>query len=230
MQFPRIGIRSLAVKKDRTEKAAGTGLGRAALALDRGMAQRREAAEAEIERILAVTLELLSREPAAVPSVSEIVRAAGISNHTLYRFFPSKNELIMAVFEKGVQRAAEWIGAGMVREPEPRQQVRVWVRGLLHQVSGRAVARASRTVVHHLGAAGLSAGAGAEDALLRPVTSLLDEPLRRMGRDPRRDGPYVADVTLGAMRRYLWTDTVPAREDVDRLADFALRGLDTGGR
>ncbi|MFF1732158.1 hypothetical protein [Streptomyces sp. NPDC058247] len=136
----------------------------------------------------------------------------------------------MAVFEKGVQRAAEWIGAGMARELEPRQQVRSWVRGLLHQVSGRTVARTSRTVVRHVDTAGLSAGAGGEDALLRPVTSLLDEPLRRMGCDPRRDGPYIADVTVGALRRYLWTDTAPAPEDVDRLADFVLRGLETGGQ
>lgn len=215
---------------DRTEKAVVTGAGRAALAVDRGMMDRREAVEAEIERILTVTLELLSREAAAVPPVSEIVRAAGISNHTLYRFFPSKHDLIMAVFEKGVQRAAAWIAAGMAREPSPRQQVRVWVRGLLHQVSGRAAARTSRTVIRHLGTAGDSAGAGAEDALLRPVTSLLDEPLRRLGRDPGRDGSYVADLTLGAMRRYLWTDTAPAPEDVERLADFVLRGLDAGLR
>ncbi|MFJ8749035.1 hypothetical protein ACIREO_06840 [Streptomyces sp. NPDC102441] len=118
----------------------------------------------------------------------------------------------------------------MARESSPREQVRAWVQGLLHQVSGRAVARTSRTVIRHLGTAGFPAGADAEDALLRPVTSLLDEPLRRLGRDPDSDGPYVADLTLGAMRRYLWTDTAPAPEDVERLVGFVLRGLDAGLR
>jgi AcrR family transcriptional regulator len=223
-------VQNDSVQNDRTENAFGPGVGRAALAVDRGLTNRREAVEAEIERILAVTLELLSRETAAVPSVSEIVRAAGISNHTLYRFFPSKQDLIMAVLEKGVQRAAEWIAAGMDREVSPRGQVRLWVRGLLHQVSGRAVARTSRTVIRHLETAGLPAGAVAEDGLLRPVTWLLDEPLRRLGRDPGREGAYIADLTLGALRRYLWTDTAPAPEDVERLADFVLRGLGSDPR
>ncbi|MFF5010902.1 hypothetical protein ACFY3G_49975 [Streptomyces phaeochromogenes] len=108
---------------------------------------------------------------------------------------------------------------------EPRRQILAWVRGVLRQVSDTRAARTSRTLVRHLGMAGAVGGDGVEDELLRPVTELLAESLRLLVRDPAIEGPYVADLTLGAMRRFLWTDTAPMRDDVERLGGFVLRGL-----
>ncbi len=188
------------------------------------MARRREAAEAEIDRLLALTLELVAEKAPAIPSVSEIVTAAGISNQTLYRSFPSKDDLIMAVLERGVQRGAERIGDRMAEEPDPRQRILVWVRGVLRQVSDPRSARTSRAVLRHLGLAGANTGSS-EGELLRPITGLLVAPLKELGREPEHKAPYLSDLTLGMMRRHLWSNTEPTPDDAERLARFILRGL-----
>ncbi|BBY33797.1 TetR family transcriptional regulator [Mycolicibacter minnesotensis] len=64
------------------------------------------------QRILAATADVLGRSGTTKLSLSEVASLAGVSRPTLYRWFPSKEELITAfsryerhIFESGMTRA-----------------------------------------------------------------------------------------------------------------------------
>jgi len=66
------------------------------------------------QRILAATAEVLGRNGMTKLSLSEVATQAGVSRPTLYRWFPSKEELVSAfsryerhTFDTGIARATE---------------------------------------------------------------------------------------------------------------------------
>lgn len=198
---------------------------RAARAADRRLERQRASAVDEVDRILGVTLALIEKSAPAIPPVSEITAAAGVSNQTLYRTFGSKDELILAVLERGVLRVAESMQVQMAEFEDPRDQILAWIRIVLRQVSAAAAAETSRSVLGYLHQAG-AVGTANQVELLRPLTTLLAGPLVALERDPVMDGDCVSDLVLGAMRRHLWNATTPSPAEVEALGQFVLRGLD----
>lgn len=200
---------------------------RAARATERRLESQRRSAAEEVDRILEITLGLIERSAPVMPSVSDIVAAAGISNQTLYKTFGSKDELVLAVLERGVLRVAETARARMGEIDDPRDQIRVWVRMVLRQVSAVDAAETSRSVLGYLHQAGAVEGANQAE-LLAPISALVLEPVISLGGD-QVSADCVSDLVLGAMRRQLWTKTVPTREEIDEVAAFVLRGLGAEG-
>ncbi|MER6972141.1 TetR/AcrR family transcriptional regulator [Nocardioides sp. NPDC057767] len=200
---------------------------RAARATERRLESQRRSAAEEVDRILEITLGLIERSAPVMPSVSDIVAAAGISNQTLYKTFGSKDELVLAVLERGVLRVAETARARMGEIDDPRDQIRVWVRMVLRQVSAVDAAETSRSVLGYLHQAGAVEGANQAE-LLAPISALVLDPVISLGGD-QVSADCVSDLVLGAMRRQLWTKTVPTREEIDEVAAFVLRGLGADG-
>lgn len=199
---------------------------RAARATERRLESQRRTAAEEVDRILAITLGLIERSAPAMPSVSEIVAAAGISNQTLYRTFGNKDELILAVLERGVLRVADTTRGRMAEVDDPSEQILAWVRAVLRQVSVVDAAETSRSVLGYLHQTGAVEGANQAE-LLAPISALLLEPVAALGGDAV-DAACISDLVLGAMRRHLWTKTVPTRAEVDHVGAFVLRGLGAG--
>ncbi|MGP3963055.1 TetR/AcrR family transcriptional regulator [Nonomuraea sp. 3N208] len=75
----------------------------------RGAHGRRADARRNISVILDAALTCLARDPDA--SVGEIAKAAGVGRATLYGHFPSRAELVDAVFAQAVQRAERALSA-----------------------------------------------------------------------------------------------------------------------
>jgi AcrR family transcriptional regulator len=196
---------------------------RAAAATERRLAEQRDAVEREVSRILAVTLRLIEASAPAMPSISEIVAAAGISTQTLYRYFGSKDSLILAVLEQGVIRLAEWLEARMARVDEPLAQVAAWVDGILRQVEHTEAAAVSRVVLGNLDKS--AELRGYSGSMLGPVVELLDAPLAAVDRAPHIYGPLVADLVFGTLRRHLWGETVPGPDELQALRDFVTDGI-----
>ena len=165
---------------------------------------------------------------AATISVTEGTAGAGISNQTLYRSFPSKDDLLLAVLEQGTLRVADYLGERMARAKDPREQILAWTRGVLRQVTDTDAAQTSRAVLEPLKKAGESGSGNTSNELLHPLRELLSAPLTELGADPRLDGDCIADLVLGAMRRHLWNGTVPTRAEVEWTGRFVLGGLDAG--
>ena len=69
---------------------------------------RRADAQRNITAILTAAAECLSRDPAV--STSEIAKAAGVGRVTLYGHFPSRAELVDAVFVQAIATGEETLG------------------------------------------------------------------------------------------------------------------------
>ncbi|WP_136313970.1 TetR/AcrR family transcriptional regulator [Actinomyces procaprae] len=83
-----------------------------------GHAPRAVAASALPERILTAAAELVAIHGPQKTTVAEIARAAGVGKGTAYLYWPSKEELLLALL---AHETAAWIGsvrAEVVRDPE----------------------------------------------------------------------------------------------------------------
>ena len=65
--------------------------------------------------------------------VSEIVRAAGLSNQAFYRHFRSKDELLVAVLDKGIRLLGSYLRHRMETAATPEQKIRRWLAGMLRR-------------------------------------------------------------------------------------------------
>jgi AcrR family transcriptional regulator len=89
--------------------------------------QPRSDARRNREAILAAALEALTESPDA--SLNAIAQRAGVANATLYRHFPSREDLVLATYEHEV---AEVVGAAdvLLRERAPLDALSDWVARL----------------------------------------------------------------------------------------------------
>src|SRR6201995_932453 len=97
------------------------------------------------ERLLEVAKEVFSRDGAAA-SLDDIARRAGVGNATLYRHFPTRDDLIEAVYRSEVEKlaAAEQRFAASM---SPLEALRAWMLLFIDHVdSKRLIIPAMETV------------------------------------------------------------------------------------
>jgi len=73
---------------------------------------REQHAQATRERILAAVADLLERDTLEELTVPAVAEASGVSLRTVYRYYPTREELLEA--------AGRWIGDELLRHPYPR--------------------------------------------------------------------------------------------------------------
>lgn len=194
---------------------------RVTAAVERALDARQREATEEVEKILAAAVRVLERSAPAPPRVSDIVAAAGTSNAAFYRYFSGKEELILAVMERGVAMTAEHLRRQMTGHDQPGDKVAAWVRGALDQVGEPRRTARSRAVLGQFAAT----PDGQITALMR---DLLVEPLTAMGAaDPVRDADAVFTTVAGAIRRHAASATQPTAAEVGHLVRFCLAAIDT---
>jgi len=88
---------------------------------------KRSDARRNRDAILAAALEAMTESPDA--SLNAIAKRAGVANATLYRHFPTREELVLAVYEREVQRLIDAAGS-LLQEQAPIDALRSWVEGL----------------------------------------------------------------------------------------------------
>ena len=197
---------------------------RVSAAVSRALGERHREATEDVERILSATVRLMGGTAPDAPRVSDIVAEAGSSNKAFYRYFSSKDELFLAVVERGVAIVVSYLEHQMAKESTPAGKIACWIRGALAQVSDPHLISLSRAAITQM-----TDGAGrrvADSEMLAPLRDLLVEPVSGLGGpDPRRDVDAVFVCTLGMMRRYLGSSRGPDTEDVDHLVRFCLGGI-----
>jgi AcrR family transcriptional regulator len=195
-----------------------------AAAVGRALDERQREATEEVERILAAAVEVMERVAPAPPRVSDIVAEAGTSNKAFYRYFTGKDDLILAVMERGVGLVASYLEHQMSKEEAPAGKVARWVEGVLAQVSEPRLSRASRAVTAQL--ATTAQWRVADEQITRPLHDLLLAPVTALGSaDPKRDTDAVFAAVFGTMRRYLALEAQPGPGDVDHLVAFCLTAI-----
>ncbi len=193
-------------------------------AVHRALDDRQREAVAEVERILAAAVTVLQRSAPDPPRVCDIVAEAGSSNKAFYRYFAGKDDVILAVMERGVAIVGSYLEHQLAKEPTPAAQVECWIRGALAQLSDPHLLSLSRAASTQLA---VSADRPRTDEdILAPLRDLLTAPISALGgQDPRRDADLVFGATLSTMRGYLNAGLRPERADVGHLVSFCLRGL-----
>ncbi len=133
-------------------------------------------AERNRERILEVAKEVFTRDGAAA-SLDDIARRAGIGNATLYRHFPTRDDLIEAVYRSEVEKlaAAEKRFAASM---QPIEALRAWMLLFIDHVAGKMLIipamntvaggstrllEGSRSVIHNAFLASVNRAIGSRD-------------------------------------------------------------------
>ena len=196
-------------------------------AVERALDDRQREATEEVERILAAAVRVMERVAPVPPRVSDIVAEAGSSNKAFYRYFAGKDDLILAVMERGVAIVVSYLQHQLAKESKPEDRVARWIEGTLAQVADPHLISKSRAA-----AGQMSAGANwraVDQEMLRPLRDLLIEPVTALGSaDVDRDVEAVFCCTSATLRRYVGAADRPGPDEIAHVVRFCLRGLGVG--
>jgi AcrR family transcriptional regulator len=188
-----------------------------ASAADRPRDSLRSDAQQNHERILAVAREALAASADA--SLNSISKMAGVGPGTLYRHFPNREALVLAVYEEDVQTLADSAGE-LIAEHPPLQALRLWFDRLAAcGTIRRALADALRS----------ASSDSLTDARYTQVVGAVAQLLTACRRDSSiRPDIEANDVLL--LVGFLWQiEPGPAgAERAARLLDLTVRGLQGG--
>jgi AcrR family transcriptional regulator len=200
-------------------------------AVERRVAGRRAEYGQEMRRIVDTTFSLIERTGSLEPSMREILAEAGLSTQAFYRYFASKDELMLALLDEGRRRLVDMLQRRMSRSNDPSEQIRAWIEGVVAQAGNAAVAARTRPWV-------LSEQRLAElfpqeqHTSVELLLGLLAEPIARLHGTKRRQeldatsaASMVYQLTFAILRSHLVTGTKPDAGATDALVVFCLRGV-----
>lgn len=166
------------------------------------------------QRILAVAYRAFAADPDV--SLNAIAKLAGVGAGTLYRHFPTREALLLAVYQEELASLVASVDR-LLRERPPLDAFRVWVRELAAQTR----------VKHGLGEALASPAARAAiDANYAPVHAAIQRFLdAAAARGEVRDGIEPSDVLLllGALWRV--PDGDAGLRQADRMLELVVDSL-----
>lgn len=76
------------------------------------------------ERILHAATHVFAKKGFYATRVSEVAKAAGVADGTIYLYFKSKDELLISIFEDQVDHLLEAVKAEMTRLPDAQSRLR----------------------------------------------------------------------------------------------------------
>ena len=197
---------------------------RVTAAVERALDDRQREATEEVERILAAAVRVMERVAPEPPRVSDIVAEAGSSNKAFYRYFAGKDDLILAVMERGVAIVVSYLQHQMAKESAPQDKIARWIEGTLAQVAEPDLIRKSRAA-----AGQLSTGTNwrtVDQEMMGPLRDLLIDPVAALGSsDVERDVEAVFCCTAATLRRYIGSADRPAPDDIAHVVQFCMNGL-----
>ena len=203
----------------------------ASRSVERALEGRREVYAKEVGRLVQASFALIRDTGRLEPRVSEIVRAAGLSNQAFYKHFRSKDELLLTVLDEGVSLLAGYLRHRMEKHSSPELRVRAWVEGMAAQALDPEAAAATRPfVVSRARLAELFPQEVEQSErqlveILREAIASGVEAAQLPGADPERDAETLYTLAMGWVQRKLAQPTPPDAEDARELVDFALGGL-----
>ena len=206
-------------------------------AVERAVAGRRADYEREMARIVESTFAIIERTGTLDPSMREILAEAGLSTQTFYRYFTSKDELMLALLDEGRRRLLASLQRRMQRSTVPTEQVRAWIQGVLAQASNTTAASRTRPWVmseQRLSELFPDEQRTSVDLLI----GLLDEPINRLqgasggraGAGGRDDAVHTTAIMVyrlafATLRSHLAAGTKPSAGETEELVAFCLRGV-----
>lgn len=196
---------------------------RVSAAVERALDERHREASDEVERILAAAIRVMERVTPFAPRVDDIIAEAGSSKKAFYKYFAGKDDLLLAIMERGVAIIVSYLEHQMAKETQPQEKIARWIEGTLAQVADPQLVSMSRAALNQMS---ITARTGPADDIMAPMRDLLVEPATALGgSDPQRDADAVFQLTSATMRKYVGSTKAPSTSDIDHLVRFCLGGL-----
>ena len=191
----------------------------ASRAIERTVAERREEYVQEIQRILEATYRVIERKGDLDPSLRDILKESKLSTQGFYRYFQSKDELLLLLLDDGRRQLVGYLEHRMARARTRDGRVRAWVEGVLAQASQPEAASRTRPFVaqeDRLAAAFPEEHQASVDALLDLLTADVPD---------RRDAEAIYHVAFGALHVALRRGAPHSAADTEHLVGFCLQGM-----
>ncbi len=196
-------------------------------AVDRRTAERQSEYAREMGRIVEATYDHIEESGSLEPSLRDILRSAGISTQGFYRYFRSKDELMLVLLDDGRRRLGDYLAERMTTATSPSGQVRAWVEGVLVQAShARSAARTRPFAANEDRLTELFPDE--QRASVDLLVGLLIEPIRAATDRPQSagdDAEAVYRLAFGVLRSHLLRRTRPTAAEVEHVVGFCLRGI-----
>lgn len=188
----------------------------------RRLTPRQEAVNDELRRLLGAGLDLLRRNTAALPRVSDVVAAAHSSNDAFYRAFGSREAFLAVVVDDGLRRLLREVERRVGAAGDHAERLAAALDTVLDQARDSDAATTMKALLagaprHVTGGIGLGGLADRLADRLAPELEALCSP------DPRRDALTVARAALGVMEQHLTAGTVPGSEELSYLTGLVAR-------
>ncbi|TRW80941.1 TetR/AcrR family transcriptional regulator [Mycolicibacterium sp. 018/SC-01/001] len=156
------------------------------------------------------------REQGVTASLDEVAKAAGVGPGTLYRHFPSRDHLVLAVIDEGLAGLAEF-GTTLLEESDPVQALLTWLASFVEQ--GTVFTGLAGTLV-------APANAGVDSTCQRNQLSGRALVQRAIDAGLLRDDVEPGDV-IDMAGAIMWIGEQPVRDPAqrDRLLRILIDGL-----
>jgi AcrR family transcriptional regulator len=166
--------------------------------------------------LLAAAHEAFARDGVSA-SLDEVARAAGVGPGTLYRHFPTRDELVLAVIDEGLIQI-HGLGTALIDDPDPLDALRRWLDAYIEQ--GSVFQGLART----LASPPPAAGADSTCRLARDAGAALVARAAEAGLV--RSDVHIDDV-LDMAAAIAWVGEQPDRDAInrDRLLGVLIDGL-----
>jgi len=151
-------------------------------------------------------------------SLEVVARAAGVGIGTLYRHFPTREELFEAVYRREVQQLAD-LAEELKREARPIDALRQWMRSNVEFVATKKGMSAALALAAYKNSALFSYSF---DQLTRAVGALLD---RAIAAGEIRDDISAEDLLRALIGMCYMHDQPGWQKSVLRLVDVFIDGL-----
>jgi AcrR family transcriptional regulator len=197
-------------------------------AIERSTGNRKVAYEHEIERIIEATYQVIEKTGSFDPSLREILKLTKLSTQTFYRYFQSKDELLVVVLDDGRRQIVDYLRHRMSLASNPQGQVRAWIEGVLAQAKDPVAASRTRPFVvspDRLAEAFSDEMRTSRDRLIEILAEAIGGVRRASAVDTWRDAEAVYHLTFGTLHEHLSRRSAPDAEEVEHAVQFALRSL-----
>ncbi|MGW6197782.1 TetR/AcrR family transcriptional regulator [Kribbella sp. NPDC055110] len=190
----------------------------------------REVKRERTRRLIAdKAFELFSDNGFGRTTVEQIAAAAEVGPSTLYRYFPTKEGLVLEFVDDCLADAVDWF------HKQPAMDLPDGLRAVIERVLEQLERNPDRIrAVYDLADQTGSVSAHLNELIWRFRTDLADELVRRLPTDDPRRSEFVAGLSAGIAMNIIetvvqvWVET-PDTVDVKLLARQAMRLLCTGG-
>jgi AcrR family transcriptional regulator len=202
-----------------------------ARALDRSLADTRARSVARLSQFVAAARSLAEETGSSAFTVQQVVARSGQSLKSFYRYFESKDDLLLALLEEDVAVGAIFLRALIDVHDDPVARVREWIVGLFGLMSSGDQGYVSVLVREHQRLS--ETRADQMDVAVAPFVEPLIDELERAAQlgvvragDPRRDARLVFQLSLAAIHEMVSARDLRDPNGVaEHLWDFCWGGL-----